>query len=104
MNNELKALAHPARLSILRMVSKRECTVGELSERLKLRQPATSQHLQVLRDARLVAVRSEANRRFYAANPDQLAKLRKYLDGFWQDSMKALKTAAESKSGCGRRL
>lgn len=98
MKSELKAIAHPARLSILRAVSKREHTVGELARKLKLRQPATSQHLQVLREAKLVSVRADANRRFYVANPKQLARLRSYLDGFWEDSLHALKGAAEARN------
>ena len=103
MNAQLQALAHPARLSILKAVSKREHTVGELSTRLRLRQPTTSQHLQVLRDAKLVSVRSVANRRLYVADPDQIQKLRALLDGFWHDSLEALKGAAESPTRVRRK-
>ena len=96
--NDLRALAHPVRLSMLRRVSRREHSVGELARALGLRQPTTSQHLQVLRDANLVTVRAEANRRWYRANPDELAKLRGFLDGFWKDSLNALKDAAEARA------
>src|SRR5688500_4693253 len=98
MQNALRAIAHPTRLSILRAVCTREQTVSELASSLRLRQPATSQHLLALRRAKLVVVRAEANRRYYRANPDELAKLRAYLSGFWQDSLGALKAAAESRA------
>jgi DNA-binding transcriptional ArsR family regulator len=94
----LKALAHPARLSILRLVSERERPVSELSEALDLRQPATSQHLAVLRDADLVKVRQEGNVRLYRSNPRELEKLRNLLDGFWEDSLERLKVAAERRA------
>ena len=90
-------IAHPARLSILRAVSTREQTVGELAGMLRLRQPAVSQHLLALRRAKLVHVRAEANRRYYRANAAELARLRAYLSGLWQDNLGALKAAAESR-------
>jgi DNA-binding transcriptional ArsR family regulator len=99
----LKALAHPARLSILRLVSERERPVSELSEALDLRQPATSQHLAVLRDADLVKVRQEGNVRLYRSNPRELEKLRNLLDGFWEDSLERLKVAAERRAGRRKR-
>src|SRR4051812_26517544 len=106
MQRSLRALGHPARVSILRAVAARERTVGELSRQLRLRQPATSQHLLALRRANLVLVRADANRRYYRANAGELAKLRTYLSGFWQDNLVALKAAAESprgrKRGTGR--
>lgn len=98
MDVALRALSHPARLSILRKISSRERTVGELSRALNLRQPTTSQHLQVLRSAKLVSVRADANRRLYRANPKELAKLRSFFDGFWKDSLRSLKAAAESRT------
>jgi DNA-binding transcriptional ArsR family regulator len=98
MESALRAIAHPARLSILRAVSTREHTVGELALTLRLRQPATSQHLVALRRAKLVLVRADANRRYYRANTAELDKLRAYLAGFWQESLPALKSAAEARA------
>ena len=103
MDAALRALAHPARLAIVRATSRREHSVGELARALDLRQPATSQHLSVLREAGLVSVRSDANRRLYRANPRELAKLRAFLDVFWQDSLRSLKAAAESRVRQGGR-
>ncbi len=98
MYGTLQALAHPDRSSIFRAVCKREHSVGELSRVLGLRQPTASRHLHVLRKANLVAVRSDANRRLYRANHEELTKLRTFLDGFWKDSLLALKAAAESRA------
>jgi len=85
---------------MMRAMSRRERCVGELARTLGLRQPTASQHLQVLRKANLVRVRSDANRRYYRANLDEIASLRTFLDGFWSDHLQALKVAAESR---GRR-
>ena len=64
-----------------------------------MRQPAVSQHLLVLKQAKLVVVRPEANQRYYSANATELAKLRGLLSGFWRESLDSLKTAAESRVG-----
>ena len=98
MNEPLRAIGHPARLLILRAVCQRERSVGDLAKSLGLRQPTMSQHLRVLRRAKLVKVRCEANRRLYRANPEQLAALRAFLDGFWRESLHGLKEAAEAKA------
>jgi DNA-binding transcriptional ArsR family regulator len=102
MQQALRVIAHPVRLSILREVCLREQTVSELASALRLRQPTTSQHLLALRRAKLVVVRAEANRRYYRANATELAKLRTYLSGFWQDSLGALKAAAEMRALPGK--
>lgn len=103
MDIALRALGHPVRLSLLRELCSAEHTVSQLADSLALRQPATSQHLAVLRDARLVAVRRDGNRRLYRANHQELARLRAFLDTFWKDSLQALKTAAEARARGGRR-
>lgn len=101
MNPVLKAISHPARFSLLRAVARREQTVGELARALRLRQPAASQHLGVLRRAGLVSVRAEANRRFYRANRKELARLQALLSGFWQENLANLKARAEAGKAQG---
>lgn len=98
MQAALRAIAHPARRSILRILSARERTVGQLARSLRLRQPATSQHLTTLRRASLVLVRAEANHRYYRINAPELAKLRAHLSAFWQDGLGSLKAAAETRA------
>lgn len=101
MEMALRALAHPARTSILRAVVQHERSVGELARIVSLRQPAVSQHLSVLRDANLVSVRAEGNQRWYRANPEELARLRAHLEGFWQESLGALEAAAKKRTRQG---
>jgi DNA-binding transcriptional ArsR family regulator len=67
--------------------------VNELVDRLGLSQPGTSKHLRVLREAGLVKVRTEAQRRVYALQPRPLAELDAWLAPYrrlWSDSLDAL--------------
>jgi DNA-binding transcriptional ArsR family regulator len=91
----LDAIAHPGRRAMLRAVTFRELSAGELAELAGLKQPAASQHLRVLRDAGLVDVRIDGPRRLYRANADGLARLRAELDAFWRPNLGKLKRAAE---------
>jgi DNA-binding transcriptional ArsR family regulator len=63
--------------------------VGELARLARVTQPAVSQHLRVLRDARLVRDRREGTRRFYQATPEGLRALRRYLESLWDDVLTA---------------
>jgi DNA-binding transcriptional ArsR family regulator len=89
------ALADPTRREIFERVSVRPRAVGELAQELPVSRPAVSQHLKVLSDAGLVTVRPDGTRRFYELDPQGLAGLRDYLDGFWQRSLSAYARAAE---------
>ena len=97
MESALKALAHPDRQVLLRHLMKGEHTTGGLAKKARLRQPATSQHLKVLREANLVHVRADGNKRLYRVDIDALQKLRAQLESFWGGSLNALKAAAEKK-------
>jgi DNA-binding transcriptional ArsR family regulator len=63
--------------------------VGELARIARVTQPAVSQHLRVLRDARLVTDRREGTRRHYQASVEGLAELRRYLESLWDDVLAA---------------
>jgi DNA-binding transcriptional ArsR family regulator len=63
--------------------------VGELARLARVTQPAVSQHLRVLRQARLVTDRREGTRRHYRATTDGLAELRRYLESLWDDVLAA---------------
>lgn len=97
MESALKALAHPDRQALLRHLMRGEQTTGGLAKKAGLRQPATSQHLKVLREANLVHVRADGNKRLYRVDIGALKKLRAQLDSFWGNSLDALKTVAEKK-------
>lgn len=94
----LRALAHPGRRAMLRLVWRAERTSTDLAEHTGMSRPATSQHLRVLRDADLVAVRVDGNRRWYRADRDRLARIRALVEGFWDDRLDALQTAAEAEA------
>jgi DNA-binding transcriptional ArsR family regulator len=76
-----------------------ERSAGELAERTGMRQPVASQHLRVLRDAGLVSVRKDGNRRVYSVDFESVSRLRRDLDAFWQPSLAALRDAVESTAG-----
>ena len=79
MEATLQVLAEPRRLAILGLLRDGELPVGELVARLRMSQPAVSKHLRVLRDAGLVEVRADAQRRLYRIRPEPLAELDQWL-------------------------
>jgi DNA-binding transcriptional ArsR family regulator len=87
------ALSDPHRRAALAMLLERPRPVGELVDALGLSQPGTSKHLRVLREAGLVRVRVEAQRRVYEIDPAPLAELDDWLDPYrqlWEDRLDAL--------------
>jgi DNA-binding transcriptional ArsR family regulator len=93
----LAALADPTRRTIFERVAERPRAVGELAGELPVSRPAVSQHLKVLKDARLVTDRRDGNRRIYQLDPDGVGALRAYLDQFWNQALAAFKTAVEQE-------
>jgi DNA-binding transcriptional ArsR family regulator len=94
--NVLKALAEPRRQQILRLVRTTPRSVGEIAEQVDITQQAVSQHLQVLRDAGLVAVRQHGTRRLYAIRPEGLESLDRFLAELWPAGLQRLKAAVEA--------
>jgi DNA-binding transcriptional ArsR family regulator len=98
----LRALADPRRRRMLELTWDRERSPSDLAGSCQLSRPATSQHLRVLREAGLVSVRLEKNRRLYRARADRLAELRAMLDEFWGSRLVTLHTelaAREEEAG-----
>src|SRR4030095_6360320 len=85
----LVALADPTRRRLLEKLTRRDHTVGELADMIDVSQPAASQHLRVLKHAKLVIIRPEGPRRYYRANREGLLHLRRYLDAMWDDVLNA---------------
>lgn len=86
-------LAEPTRRHILDLLLERPRLVGELAGRLGLSQPGTSKHLRALREAGLVHVRQDAQRRWYELQPGPLAEIDSWLRPYrklWPDSLDAL--------------
>jgi DNA-binding transcriptional ArsR family regulator len=89
------ALADPTRRTIFELIVKRPCSVGELARDLPVSRPAVSQHLKVLKDARLVMDTRAGKQRIYRIDPEGLAALRAELDRFWSKTLAAYKVAVE---------
>lgn len=99
----IQALAHRGRRTMLRLVQDGERTSSELAEAAGLSRSAASQHLRILRDAGLVHVRVDANRRLYSADLERLAALRASLDDFWSDKLTDLRHTVETTAPRRRR-
>jgi DNA-binding transcriptional ArsR family regulator len=95
----LQALAEPRRREILRLVRDQPRSVNEIAEQFDITQQAVSQHLRVLKEAGLVAMRPQGQRRLYVVRPEGLAALRDFLADFWPQSLQRLKHAAEADDG-----
>jgi len=88
-----EVLAEPSRRRILDLLRAEERSVGQLVDQLALSQPAVSKHLRVLREAGLVTVRVDAQRRCYRLRLDPLRELDDWLAPYrrlWTDSLDAL--------------
>ena len=83
------------RRQVFERLAKRSLSVGELAAGLPVSRPAVSQHLKVLKQARLVTDRREGARRVYTVDPRGLEVMRDYLDRFWDRALAAFKAAAE---------
>jgi DNA-binding transcriptional ArsR family regulator len=93
METTFQVLAEPRRRQILDLLRGGERPVGELVRQLALSQPAVSKHLKVLREAGLVEVRQDAQRRWYRLRPGPLAEVDAWLAPYrqlWSDSLDAL--------------
>jgi DNA-binding transcriptional ArsR family regulator len=90
-----EALGDPTRRAIFERVLLGPAAVGEIADGLHVSRPAVSQHLKVLKDARLVTDRAAGTRRIYTADPRGLAALRADLDRFWTHALAAFKAAVE---------
>ena len=96
MEDALRAIANPRRRAMLELVWDAERTAGDIAARSGLSAPATSQHLKVLRDAGLVSVRVDANRRLYRAAPERVAEVRAALEAFWGERLARLRDDLEA--------
>jgi DNA-binding transcriptional ArsR family regulator len=89
------ALGDPTRRAIFEQLAERPRAVGELARELPVSRPAVSQHLRVLKEARLVIERSEGTRRIYRLDPTGVAALRADLERFWDRALAAYKSVVE---------
>jgi DNA-binding transcriptional ArsR family regulator len=102
MSSTWAALADPHRRQMLALLGERPRVVGELVQLLGLSQPGTSKHLKVLREAGLVRVHTDAQRRRYELNPEPLSELDAWLAPYralWNDRLDALERHLDQTEG-----
>lgn len=98
----LDVIAEPTRRQILDAVRDRERSVGELVDLVALGQPGVSRHLKVLREAGLVEVRKDAQRRLYRLRPEPLQELDAWLEPYralWAGRLDSLEQHLQRSSG-----
>src|SRR5882757_3664693 len=91
----LDALGDRTRRRIFARLRNRTCAAGELAQGMGVSRAAVSQHLQVLRAAGLVVVRADGTRRLYQVDSRGIEAVRRWFDGFWDETLDAFKAAAE---------
>src|ERR1700759_458416 len=91
----LRALADESRRTMLETLSAAPATAGQLAALLPIARPGVSRHLRVLREAGLVDVRQDAQRRVYSLRPEPLAEVDEWLSRYrslWEQRLDALHT------------
>jgi DNA-binding transcriptional ArsR family regulator len=103
----LNALADPTRQRIVEMLAGRELSAGTIADKFDVSAPAISQHLKVLRDARLVRMRVDAQRRMYQLDPAGFQEMDEWLTRvrrFWRGKLDALeRVLKEDDRNVGRK-
>ena len=102
----IEVLAEPSRRQILDSLLEGEKPVHVLVEQIALSQPAVSKHLRVLRDAGLVAVRPDGQRRLYRLRPEALMDLDEWLEPYremWRSSLDKLEAHLTEQESRPRR-
>ena len=98
METTFRALAEPNRFQIVELLRAGPRPVGDMVDRLHLRQPQVSKHLRVLSEAGLVDVRVDAQRRIYALRPAPLRELEVWLERYrriWEENFQRLDSVLE---------
>src|SRR3954451_17090308 len=97
-NRVFAALADRTRRAVFERLRHGPRPVGEIARGLRVRRPAVSQHLKVVKEAGLVDDRSEGTRRIYPIDPKGLGAMRAWLDQFWDSALTAFAAEAERTS------
>jgi len=94
---QLDALGDATRRAIVDQLLRGPSSVGELAEAFPVSRPAISQHLRVLKEARLVTDQAIGTRRVYRIDPQGFENLRSYFERFWSDALTSFKKRVEGK-------
>ena len=89
------ALGDPTRRAIFEHLAEHPRAVVELARALPVSRPAISQHLRVLKEARLVTDRPEGTRRIYRLDPNGIGALRTDLERYWDRALAVYKAIVE---------
>ena len=92
----LQALSDPTRQRIVEMLASGALSSGEIAGRFSLSPPAISQHLKALKEAKLVTVRADRQKRIYALDPQGVGEIADWVDrikAFWNPRLDALEAA-----------
>ena len=95
MDTVLQALADPSRRALLEILRDHPASAGELAEALPIARPGVSRHLRVMREAGLVEVRRDAQRRIYSLRPEGFTEVDAWLASYralWSNRLDALHT------------
>ncbi len=95
-HSSISALADPTRQRIVEMLAGGALCSGDIAGKFALSPPAISQHLKTLRDARLVRVKREAQKRIYELDPEGVEAVAAWVErirGFWNPKLDALEAA-----------
>ena len=92
------ALGDPTRRAIFEKLLDQPLAVVDIADGLPVSRPAVSQHLKVLKEARLITINRKGTKNFCQVDPDGVIAMRFYLDQFWDTALAAFKLAAEKEN------
>jgi DNA-binding transcriptional ArsR family regulator len=91
------ALGDPTRRSIFEKLQHGPLAVVFIAEGMSVSRPAVSQHLKILKEAKLISIHRKGTRSICAINHEGVMAMRNYLDQFWDNALAAFKMAAEQE-------
>ena len=106
MDSTIAALSDPTRLKIVEMLAGKELPAGAIASKFDISAPAVSQHLKVLKDAKLVNVRADAQRRLYSLNRDGFEEMDEWLQRirrYWARNLDRLEKILRDEDKAGRK-
>src|SRR5919106_4995695 len=92
----LGVLGDPTRQVLIERLRAGPLPVGKLAAGLPVSRPAVSKHLRVMKEAGVVRMTEEGTRNYYEIDLQTLDEVRRYIEGFWDTSLKRFKKAAEA--------
>jgi DNA-binding transcriptional ArsR family regulator len=96
-NLAFNALGDPTRRSIFEKLQHGPLSVVHIAEGMAVSRPAVSQHLKVLKEAKLISIRQQGTRSICELNQEGIIAMRNYLDKFWDDALANFKALAEQE-------